>query len=247
MRRKRTHTREHHTSAFTLIELLVTITVIVLLISIVLPALGNARGSARAVLCLNHQRQLATTVMMYVDDFRGALPRPTIGTDVVGMSTAQQQQAVWYNAVDAYYGKATPTSASERHHEAWKHDPVWASFDEAKRANNRTIKMNDYLKGNNDNDEPPHFTYEQAIRRPTLMVLFVDGQSADVHPNASNDTHFGATPGRVALRHADGANVTFVDGHGRHVRQAIRDDLVVPGWFLPTDVRQELLWRVADQ
>ncbi|MEX0654542.1 MAG: prepilin-type N-terminal cleavage/methylation domain-containing protein [Phycisphaeraceae bacterium] len=240
--------RRRRAPGFTLIELLVVIAIITLLIAMLLPVLQQARTAARAAQCLSRQRQLGLAAGMYRHDFHGAFARPAIGDATADFTDAQRHRAVWYNALDPYLGRVSPVTddPADRHHETWKQDPVWESFDTDTRANNRTLKMNRYLDGDDDVSQPPYFTYDRAILRPTLMVLFVDGQSADVHPSASDDTHFGAGPGRVALRHNDGANVLFVDGHGRHVRQAIRDDLTVPGWFLPGDVRQTLMWRVGE-
>ena len=53
---------------FTLIELLVVISIIALLISILLPALGQARESARALTCANNQRQLGFATQLYRND-----------------------------------------------------------------------------------------------------------------------------------------------------------------------------------
>jgi len=55
--------------AFTLIELLVVIAIIALLVGILLPALGRARGAARDAACLSNLRQLGLAWTMYMDDF----------------------------------------------------------------------------------------------------------------------------------------------------------------------------------
>ncbi|BAM03864.1 type II secretion system protein [Phycisphaera mikurensis] len=66
----RTRTR----SAFTLIELLVVISVIALLVGILLPALGAARGAAQVSACLSNSRQLALATNSYLADFKDVTP-----------------------------------------------------------------------------------------------------------------------------------------------------------------------------
>jgi prepilin-type N-terminal cleavage/methylation domain-containing protein/prepilin-type processing-associated H-X9-DG protein len=56
---------------FTLIELLVVISIIALLISILLPALGAARESGRSAVCLSNLRQLALANTAYAEDSSG--------------------------------------------------------------------------------------------------------------------------------------------------------------------------------
>lgn len=67
--------RSDRAAGFTLIELLVVIAIIALLMSILMPALGQAREQARSVVCLTNLRSIGTAIQGYANDNRGsALP-----------------------------------------------------------------------------------------------------------------------------------------------------------------------------
>lgn len=61
-------------NGFTLIELLVVIAIIALLIGILLPALGEARKTARTAISGSNLRQLATAMNSYASDFKDRIP-----------------------------------------------------------------------------------------------------------------------------------------------------------------------------
>jgi prepilin-type N-terminal cleavage/methylation domain-containing protein/prepilin-type processing-associated H-X9-DG protein len=66
-----------HSNAFTLIELLVVIAIIAILAAILFPVFAQARAKARQTACLSNNKQLGTSLMMYVQDYDETMPPQT--------------------------------------------------------------------------------------------------------------------------------------------------------------------------
>ena len=89
--------------AFTLIELLVVVAIIALLVSILLPSLGQARRQGRLAKCLSNMRQISLAVRMYLGDHRDVYPS-TMEVATTGFPETVNWWAVenYQKALEAY-------------------------------------------------------------------------------------------------------------------------------------------------
>ena len=100
---------------FTLIELLVVIAVIALLIGILLPALGAARRTAQATVCLSNMRQLSLSQAMYADDNDGRFADAGLPH---GQAAANFQSS-WLVQLREYHGSSDVVRSPVDRSEAW--------------------------------------------------------------------------------------------------------------------------------
>ena len=68
------HSARRKRGGFTLIELLVVISIIIVLITLVVPNTSKVREKARRAKCLNNLRVIATCLTLYAEDNGGAYP-----------------------------------------------------------------------------------------------------------------------------------------------------------------------------
>jgi prepilin-type processing-associated H-X9-DG protein len=81
------------------VELLVVIGIIAILISVLLPALNQAKRKAQAVACMSNERQIYQAMMMFAQDNKGNLPRPygvgQLALDASGNPTPFGKVCAW--------------------------------------------------------------------------------------------------------------------------------------------------------
>jgi prepilin-type N-terminal cleavage/methylation domain-containing protein len=95
---RKEHSVLHQSKGFTLVELLVVISIIALLLSILMPALGRARKQALAVACAADLHSWGLIFAMYTGDNNGSFGGSYWGTDV-----DPSKISLWMKTLRPYY------------------------------------------------------------------------------------------------------------------------------------------------
>lgn len=233
--------------AFTLIELLVVISIIALLVSILLPALGKARSAARSIACKSQLHQLGIASANYTsqwDDWVTPLyqtklsssgsiePYPWSATlweqDYIDPPKANPGQAL--TQMSAYRGEETSESHIARCPVALdtplSQSTVFWGYNNSYLANNR-------LRGDLQAKYGSHF-YNGAIRiielaRPSDYVFILDHNMQAISPGPTSTLSSSEIINNVAFRHTETTNWLAYDGHGESVDF---NEMSQPAWSL---------------
>ena len=224
--------RIYCTAGFTLIELLVVISIIALLIGILLPALGSARNTARAVQCKSLLRQYATTSESYATDNKEYMldaytffnPERGVASYWVGGDNGELTEEMTRCPDDGstdslgrngpvYYNQAVDTDGNSD----WNSPSYTSSGVKCSIGGNENILS--------ASGRATRYGYSALWVRRTEFDKFPAGKIGvwsdwQNHPVESQVSRVFWTPnnstsdiGSIVFRHAGNSNVAYLDGH----------------------------------
>jgi prepilin-type N-terminal cleavage/methylation domain-containing protein/prepilin-type processing-associated H-X9-DG protein len=207
-------------SAFTLIELLVVIAIIAILAAILFPVFARARENARRTSCMSNLKQINLGMLQYTQDYDEHYPMYRVPAS--SAETAARPFG-WADALQPYL-KSTQIFQCPSDSAGPNDTPTASGYTD--------YAYNLWIGGYRtiaSGDKGPGLSLA-TFTQPTLSVVLVDHTtySADRYvtgcaPSYSScgyfrdatktDTGLAKIPG--GIRHLDGANTAFVDGHAK--------------------------------
>ena len=193
--------------AFTLIELLVVIAIIAVLMAVLMPALGRAREQGKRAVCLNNERQLTLAWIMYADENEGKICAANVGhSDDGWVAEMDRDDPIADQIASMQAGRLYPYCQNLKLYKC----PTGV------RGEMRTYSIVSSMNTNIGSSEKGEvFKNKTRIRRPGERIVFVDEGRIS---NFAFNVHYDEPRWKdlPPLRHGDGTNFSFVDGHAEY-------------------------------
>lgn len=199
---------------FTLIELLVVITIIMILASMLGPALQSARAKALAANCQGNLKQLTTGVMMYIDDYDGQM----VGSWYSGSGGGYNSWPgyTWRRAVHPYVNDTAvhvcPMAPDDNTWDPYT-DTTAAEWGKSGYGANRVHWTE---PGNGVTDPMRRNMKLSRIKYPMDTIYLADRNDARDQIAYQSDNHsfnWLTYDPQGSIRHNMGCNVSWADGH----------------------------------
>ena len=217
-------------AGFTLVEILVVISVLGLLMSLLVPAMGKARATANDVKCRSNLRQWGVALSLYMNNNGGFIPRRGQGDRVLAKVDRGDD---WFNCLPPYFNELPYNELVKQGRRPRAGDDsifICPSADDTGGKYFLPYAMNQFLS-------PWHITDPHQIMslpEPAKVVFLGDGPGpyASIMPIAK--------PYCVEPRHDGRANLLFLDGHvesftGEYLGCGVGDPM-----------RDDVVWQVGD-
>ena len=208
-----------HRKIFTLVELLIVISIIVILASILLPALNKVKSKTLAILCLANQCQLGIGINMYVDDNNDFFMPHTTG--LTGDSYVTNLYGCYIPSGMVFLCPSVPTDDFTR---CWKDGDMTDVYTVPQYGYNFRYLGTNRFESNYD---PAIVATAKCsrIRHPSATITLTDVYNAHVTDKIVGcyylPAEFTTVGGLVDCRHGGAANILWVDGHVQGAKNSV--------------------------